>query len=668
VTPQEVGAANGVLKPFVQYGDRILFIDYFDGFHVCLEDPLLPPRTSAVMILEHQARQLSAPTILAVMEWLRKGNVALPERYEQRCHPKLIEAFLNAAKKSPAPSEDLDESPSVAKASASLDDLMRKAMGAAGCKDEAAFKRLPREEQNAFLAQARGAKLAGGRAADNSRPMLLVHIFRSATNREFFDDEKMKELVASVRAHGVMEPIIVRPVKAGEWFVDPGTHNRKEAYFVMSRGYAVHVNAMQPGEPATFWSSYVPPSFPTRAEAEANLPRFEIVMGERRYRAAKEVGLQEIPAIVRDLDDQAAVEWQLTENLMREDLRPVDEGRGFKQLLELGLSIEEIAAKVNVGKSTIYARMKLLELPPAALHLCEQGLLPASHAELLAKIEDPKKQEKLASEMLKPRETYSHGQMVKLDMSFREAKALVDEAGKREEKEKAWREKTADYREEGYQVLTLAQSGKVFQYGRLKSAYVGASDKCDLDPQGRTWKALLTKIGEEGKAIVAHDEYGSGNKVRVVYPRKTVEPLLIAGGLVNAKAVKISPEEQRRRDEEAQKAKEARKFAADSVTVEKFVAAAEARELNADVLRVIATDLAKHGADRLLQRRGLKTSNYFNEERAALKKLIAGADGKQLRGILVELMLWDWRVLDAEASKALGAIFKVKVQASGKDA
>lgn len=514
-------------------------------------------------------------------------------------------------------------------------------------------------------------KSVDGLLADDAQSRLipLAHLFRSATNREYFDEAKMAELVASVREHGVMEPIIVRPVKAGDWFVEPVRSGGKDLWQVVSRGYVARLQTLQQGDPPhPLWSQFIPPHFKTQAEAEANLPRFEIVMGERRYRAAREVGLTEIPAIVRELDDKSALEWQLTENLMREDLRPVDEGRGFKQLMDLGNTIEEIAAKVNVGKSTIYARMKLLELPAPVLQACETGVLPASHAELLSKIEDPKRQERLATQMLKPKDEWAHGGSFQRDLSFREAKALVDEASKAQEKEKAWREKTADYRDEGCQVLTIEQSAKVFQYGSLKAGYVGASDKCDLDAQGRTWKALLTKIGEEGGAIVAHNDYGTGDKVRIVYARKKVEKLLIDSKLVTEKAAKVDPAEQRRREEEARKEKEARQFARDCAAVEKLVAGAEAREFNADVLRFVASEITRRrDNDRMLQRRGLApASNDYSKKKAATKKLLEGADGKTLRGIVVETLLWEWRGLDPEASKALGAILKVKVQASGK--
>jgi hypothetical protein len=101
----------------------------------------------------------------------------------------------------------------------------------------------------------------------------------------------------------------------------------------------------------------------------------------------------------------------------------------------------------------------------------------------------------------------------------------------------------------------------------------------------------------------------------------------------------------------------------------KFVAAAEAREFNADALRVIAHKFASRSTqDKLLARRELVAGKSdYHKDRAALKKFLAGADGKTLRGAIVEMMLWEWQGLDPEVSKALGAIFKLKVQASAKE-
>src|SRR4029077_2484737 len=102
---------------------------------------------------------------------------------------------------------------------------------------------------------------------------------------------------------------------------------------------------------------------------------------ERRWRAAKAAGLVEIPATVRVLDDEAVLEIQVIENLQRSDLHPLEEARGYQQLVEKhGHSVEEIAAKVHKSKGYVYGRLKLCALPEAAADLFLAGKLDASRA------------------------------------------------------------------------------------------------------------------------------------------------------------------------------------------------------------------------------------------------------------------------------------------------
>lgn len=149
--------------------------------------------------------------------------------------------------------------------------------------------------------------------------------------RKVFDPGAIAELSASIAEKGVLQPLLVRPVADG----------------------------------------------------------FEIVAGERRYRAAKEAGLEAVPVVVRDLDDQAALEIAIVENLQREDLNPVEEAKAFQQLIEFGANQEEVGRAVGKSRSAIANSLRLLSLPSRALTALESGQISAGHARaILAQTEE----------------------------------------------------------------------------------------------------------------------------------------------------------------------------------------------------------------------------------------------------------------------------------------
>ncbi len=141
-------------------------------------------------------------------------------------------------------------------------------------------------------------------------------------NRKNFDPDKLAELARSMREHGVLQFLLVRPVEAA-------------------------------GEPR---------------------PRFEIVSGERRWRAAEIAELAELPCVVREMSDNAALECCVIENLQREGLTPLEEAEGFRRLREdAGLEVPDICERVGVKKTVIYERLKLLELDAAGRKALEAG-------------------------------------------------------------------------------------------------------------------------------------------------------------------------------------------------------------------------------------------------------------------------------------------------------
>lgn len=144
--------------------------------------------------------------------------------------------------------------------------------------------------------------------------------------RRFFDQKALNELAESIKKHDVLEPIIVR----------------------------------QLGD------------------------NYQIVSGERRWRASRIAGLETIPAIVRDYDDKTALEIAMIENLQREDLNVVEEARGYKQLMdEYSLTQEGLASLVNKSRENIANTVRLLKLPEEILTSLEKGDLTASHARAL---------------------------------------------------------------------------------------------------------------------------------------------------------------------------------------------------------------------------------------------------------------------------------------------
>ena len=125
--------------------------------------------------------------------------------------------------------------------------------------------------------------------------------------------------------------------------------------------------------------------------------KYQLIAGERRWRAARRAGLDSVPAVVRTSDDVSAVEQALVENLHRDDLTPLEEAAAFQQLIEdFELTHDEIARRVGKSRSAITNTLRLLGLPPAVQHLLADGKLTAGHARALLGTPDRALQERLA--------------------------------------------------------------------------------------------------------------------------------------------------------------------------------------------------------------------------------------------------------------------------------
>ena len=174
--------------------------------------------------------------------------------------------------------------------------------------------------------------------------------------RKRFDQEKLEELAESIRQHGVIQPLTVRK---------------------LSSGY------------------------------------YQIIAGERRWRAARLAGLTEIPAVIIEADDRKAMELAMIENLQREDLSPMEEAEGYRMLVEnYGMTQEQAAQRVGKSRSAVANALRLLALSPALRQMVEEGRLSAGHARALLPL-SPALQEQAAAAILKN------------DLSVRQTEQLV---------------------------------------------------------------------------------------------------------------------------------------------------------------------------------------------------------------------------------------------------
>ena len=174
--------------------------------------------------------------------------------------------------------------------------------------------------------------------------------------RQDFDPEELQELAESIAEHGLIQPLTVRP---------------------LDNGY------------------------------------YQIIAGERRWRASRQAGLNELPCMVIEADDRKAMELALIENLQRSDLNPVEESLGYQKLIEeFGLTQEDAAKQVGKSRSAVTNALRLLNLTPGVLEMLRCGKLTAGHARAILTIKNQKKQEEAAQKISA------------LDLSVRQAELL----------------------------------------------------------------------------------------------------------------------------------------------------------------------------------------------------------------------------------------------------
>lgn len=189
--------------------------------------------------------------------------------------------------------------------------------------------------------------------------------------RQRFDEGALKHLAASIKSDGLMQPIVVRPASA-----------------------QTLAKAAQQGGPAALPGA--------GAGAGGKKIAYEIVAGERRWRAVQLVGLAVIPAVVRELSDRQVAEWALVENLQREDLNPLERAEAFDRLIRnFNVSQDEVATNLGIDRSSVSNHLRLLSLDKDVQRLIGEGLLSAGQAKALITVADLAKQRALAAQAVR---------------------------------------------------------------------------------------------------------------------------------------------------------------------------------------------------------------------------------------------------------------------------
>ena len=195
--------------------------------------------------------------------------------------------------------------------------------------------------------------------------------------REHFDEERLQDLAASISRHGLIQPVIVRRLDSGD---------------------------------------------------------YQIIAGERRWRAARLAGLTEIPVRVLHADDQSVAELALVENLQREDLNPMEEARGYQKLMQdYALTQEEAAAGVGKSRSAVANALRLLNLSAPVSDMVESGVLSAGHARTLLALEDPALQKRAAEQVLAKTLSGRKTEQMVSRLKKEAAKALTEEPAAEDE-------------------------------------------------------------------------------------------------------------------------------------------------------------------------------------------------------------------------------------------
>lgn len=238
---------------------------------------------------------------------------------------------------------------------------------------------------------------------------------RSEQPREYFDQEALEALADSIRQYGLIQPITVRKLDSGY---------------------------------------------------------YQIIAGERRWRASRLAGLTEVPVRVIEADDRRTAELALVENLQREDLNPIEEAKGYKLLIEeYGLTQEDAARSVGRSRPAVTNAMRLLMLTPPVMEMVEKSKLSAGHARAILSVSEPSKQLAAANEIIKKNYSVRKAEQLAARIA-REPRQVPEESG----------EISVDYAAEISNELSKKLGRKVKlidgkRNGKIEIEFYGADDR-----------------------------------------------------------------------------------------------------------------------------------------------------------------------------------------------
>ena len=238
---------------------------------------------------------------------------------------------------------------------------------------------------------------------------------RSEQPREYFDQEALEALADSIRQYGLIQPITVRKLDSGY---------------------------------------------------------YQIIAGERRWRASRLAGLTEVPVRVIEADDRRTAELALVENLQREDLNPIEEAKGYKLLIEeYGLTQEDAARSVGRSRPAVTNAMRLLMLTPPVMEMVEKGKISAGHARAILSVSEPSKQLAAANEIIKKNYSVRKAEQLAARIA-REPRQVPEESG----------EISVDYAAEISNELSKKLGRKVKlidgkRNGKIEIEFYGADDR-----------------------------------------------------------------------------------------------------------------------------------------------------------------------------------------------
>jgi len=475
------------------------------------------------------------------------------------------------------------------------------------------------------------------------RSIPLGSITVSPTNpRKHFDQAKLDELAESILRHGVLQPVLVRPIRRG---------------------------------------------------ITEDVVGYELVAGERRFRASRQAALSDIPAIVRELDDKSALEVQVIENLQRDDLHPLEEAEGYQALLrDHGYDADTLAAKIGKSRSYVYGRIKLTECCAEVKQQLLDGKISHSIALLIARLPEADIQ-KQALEMA-----------LDDDLSYRDAKAaiesefmlrlagvpwklddadLVPDAGAcascqfrtgnqvelfgevakgadactkpscfSAKHNALWERTKADAKDRGIRVLSDSDSARAFEaHGGLKHSgpFVDATEPCYEDSKRRTYEKI---VGKRIQPLLARSPKG---KVVKLYDKSELAAALKVAGVTKAATSMARTDTyalQQRREAEKRKVDRA----VEKAVIEAVMPRLAELPLNEATLRLIAIAMASERYYKLedfFKRRGVKGLTRERREKVMGEVILGMSTGEMLAMIMESLITFSPTEMRREADKSL---------------